>query len=43
MFGTSMTPQNLAITSIHPPNSQDMVRIFKVIGGIVKTFKVIGE
>lgn len=29
-------PKNLVITSINPTNIQDVIKIFKVIGGIVK-------
>lgn len=36
MFGTSVTPKDLVITSINPPNIQDVIKIFKVIEGIVK-------
>lgn len=36
MFGTLMTQKNLVITSINPTNIQDVIKIFKVIGGIVK-------
>lgn len=36
MFGSLMTQKDQVITSINPPNIQDVIKIFKVIGGIVK-------